>query len=386
MLSDKARFQIYGLALQTHFEDGDFLDILKSIQNDARDYEVAILSFRFKWQKVKRILISVGAWVTRFEALELLEVFMKMYRINNREIWESILHTDEDLYLWDKKKSLTAFWEERKTATLERKKEIDRLAIIKAIINTCMLETKVMQDSEYLKRLDVVFRKELQIVADKLKHYQILCTPDDLGKLIQEEFPKLPASYLNYIKKYYPQILAGYDPVDFELPSQMKDPTASLEDEFDSVFANALVAEEISPLQTREPITMINEENHLLAINLEGKYYEITVSGIIDLLYKMISDFSAEEIYDRATDQIRSFRRHARDEDKLETFWLIIDRAEKELHKQWVDEKELKAQRASEDEIIIMRKLGKIISSLGILKTEMGNDIALLFSLKLAKK
>ncbi|MCX6744182.1 MAG: hypothetical protein NTX82_01510 [Candidatus Parcubacteria bacterium] len=374
MLSNKARRKIFGLALETVFENGDFFNILNAIQTD--DQDVAIFTFKVKWQKVKRILIDINSWITLYEARELIEAFMKMYKIENSEIWESILPTDQDLFLFGKKKSLDALWQERQTATSEEKHEIDRTTIIRAIINTYMLETKIMQDSEFLRRLDVIFPQELQIVVNKLKSYQIRCSLEDLEKLINSEFPRLPRSYLNYIAKYYQQIMAGYDPVDFELPSKVRLGNESLEDEFDSVFADALVDEGINPLKTREPVVSLNEEQHSLIINLEGKEYKITVESISDLLLKMINDYSLDEIYDRVTDQLRTFRRHARDEDKLENFWLIIEKVENLFQQQW----------ARDEDSELMKKMGNLISSLAILKTEMGNDLALLASLRLAKQ
>ncbi len=373
MLSDKARYRIFGLALETVFETGDFLKIIQDLQRD--DPEMAIFFFKIKWAKVKRILIDSGSWATRFEAIELLDTFMNTYRIKNREIWEEVLHTDQDLFLFGKKISLNTIWEERLKADPKQRMEIDRLTIIKALLNTYMLETKIMQDSESLRRLDVIFPQELQIVVDKLKHYQIRCSVEDLQRLLEEEFPRLPQSYFNYVGKYLQQILDGYQAVDFELPSRVSAETDTLEDEFDNVFANALVDEEINHLKTREPEVSLDEGNQSLVINLKGKDYEITVDSITDLLLKMLN-FPVEEIYNRVADQIRTFRRHARDEDRLETFWLIIDNVEKQLQAQWT----------KDDQSELMEKIGKIITCISILKTEMGNDIALLCSLRLAKE
>lgn len=370
MLTQKARHEIFGLVLETTFESGDFIDFLHSTQKDNDDWTITLLTFKRRWAQVKKILIDVGAWVNRWEAIELTKLLMKHHQITNDNIWEETFHTDPDLHLWEQQEKDNKIFDRRSEAIGNEKDEIDRVSLIRAIINLYMIDTRILQDTDQLPRLDYTFSHEIQMVIDKIIYYRLPVTLEELCSFVRLEFPRLPQSCIHYLEQNYQEIFK------IHLPEKLK-PKISIPDEdffenFDQMF-DAIHEDEIPEFETREPTSVPNGNNLRLKVKLADTSYNLTAEGIINSLKELFPDYTIDEIQTRAMDKLRSFRKHARDVDMIEVYWKLLKTVEIDFLKEW---------QGNNKESEYMQKLGKIRTALSLFIIEMGNDTALLMHLK----
>ncbi|MFA5188070.1 MAG: hypothetical protein WC460_01765 [Patescibacteria group bacterium] len=382
MISERARLKIFGLALESKIEMGDAIQILKDIQYD--DLNLAILTFKKKWEGVAQILFNVGSWVTRWEALKLIDALMKHYGINNREIWEEVLHTDLTLHMWDHLALENRLPEERNEADAIRLLEIDRITTIRAIIETYMVDTRGLQDQLTTKRNVIVFRKEMGSAIKKIINYRIKTDAAEFKKLLKLEFQNLTSERLSDFDKLYAKYLDSYEPLEVRLPLPKKESIASIEArlkkaEIEGVPADDsdenidLMFEEIQlPDFNTQDATDLVDNDKFFVLEFKPKSYEVNTEGIIDVLKSLIAEYGVGEIDMRSLEELKTFQKHALEHDLLGQYWKIINEVEKKLLKVWRRE-------IQTDE---MKKLGKIITSVSIYKISLGNNTALLEHLK----
>ncbi len=383
MLSKKARYAIFGLALETIFESGDALEIMQSIQKDKCDFDLAVLAFRNRWQKVLNILIELGAWISNEETYELIPMFLKGHDIHNEEIWREVVLTDHTIHMWSHyaKENVLQYFDEM---TLEEKKELDRIALIRAIISSLMIETRVNQEIIMRKRPQYTFKAELKLAAKKMASFHIRTSPEELKALIKLEFPQLPDMNLEDVDKIFETILSKYIPVEIELKEIQEEklqtatqeisnqPLAPTEDEVDDLFDSI----QLPPMETKNPITQEVCDGQDVEFRLKSVVHEVSPVGIVSMLRELIPDFSEEEIQERAMEELRNVKRHSRTLDKMEVFWEILKLAEKLLLREY----------DKNDNTSEMKKIGKLYAALSMYKIEIGNDQKIIGSVKYVVK
>ncbi|HDQ22972.1 MAG TPA: hypothetical protein ENN28_03295 [Candidatus Uhrbacteria bacterium] len=380
MLTKKARLSIFGILFSQIFEKGDVLNILKDLQEDDKD--LATFSFKMKWEKVLKILTALGSWVDRFEATELIEVIMKAYKVNNKEIWESVIFTDQTIYMWEKEAAENRQLDLRDQVSAEKLFIIEQAAYVRAIISAYMIDSKILQLGEDLKRLDYVFQQEVALVAKKIKDYRLPINLEEFIKHLKLEMPFLKESHFQFVRANYSEFFASWlkksisgkekrkAAKSVSEPAPAKAPAILDEDNVDSLF-DSIVIDKIPDMEVREAEPIIKGDQTVLP-QLHTKIYKIDADGVTQLLLALIEKFGLDEISERTLSQLWILQRHVRQTDQISAYWKILNQVERRLlvnYHQLPDSEE-------------KEKLNKIIQTLLAFKIRLGNDTARLESLK----
>ncbi len=385
MLTKKARLSIFGIIFSQTFEKGDVIHILKDLQRD--DQSLAIFAFKAKWEKIIKLLVELGSWVDRFEAQELVEHVMKAYQVNNREIWEAAIFEDPTVYMWDQAALENRRLDSRDEASAEELRQIEIAAYVRAIISAYMIDTKIFQSGEDLKRLDFIFQQEIGLVIKKLWEYLLPISIDEFVKYLKLEFPYLRQSHIQFVLENYTNafekrlkeieesqaILQGKKKpkaAKAALPVKVPPPQIVDEDNLDALFDN-IIMEEIPDMVVREPEPVIGADQTVMP-KLHAKIHKINTEGVTQLLLALIPKFVLDEIPERTLGQLLILQRHARQTDQIGVFWKILNRVERKLNTEYHQAPE------SEEK----KKLNNIIRILLAFKIKLGTDTARLENLK----
>ncbi|MFC1598949.1 hypothetical protein ACFL2U_03015, partial [Patescibacteria group bacterium] len=368
MLSEKARKHIFGLAFESIFEAGQTMEIMNLVQDD--DFAVAVLTFKSRWEKIIKILIELGGWITQEEATELVPLFLKSHGIKNDEIWQEVVFTDNTIYMWTQS---AIFY--NKEIVGKEKQEQDRIALIRAILSSHMIDTRINQEHVMLKRERFVFQQELILAAKKIASFHLKTTAEELKELIALEFPKIADTRMEHVDVVFQSILAKYIPVEINLmealegieevadTTKLTEPTieplsAAEEADVDAMFDKI----QLPPMETKESIALPGSDGKSMEVTMKPTIHQVNANGIVSTLKSLIPKFTIDEIQERAMEELRNFKKHGRNLNKLDVLWEILKLAERKLtseHDKDVD---------TED----MRKLGKLVIALSMYKIEIG--------------
>jgi hypothetical protein len=369
MLSETARKHIFGLAFESIFEAGQTLEIMNHVQTD--DFPVAVLTFKTRWEKIINILVELGAWITQEEATELIPLFLKSHQITNDEIWKEVIFTDNTIYMWTQS---ALFY--KKEIIGQEKQEQDRIALIRAIISSHMIDTRINQKHVMLKRERFVFQQELILAARKIASFHLRTTVEELKELIALEFPKLADKRLEHVEIIFDRILAQYIPVEINLMEALEgmgkiddqaltepviEPLSEEEEaSVDSMFDQI----QLPPMETKEAVALPSSDGQSMEVTMQPTIHQVNANGIVTTLKALIPKFASDEIQERAMEELRNFKKHGRNLNKLDVLWKILKLAERKLQSEY--DKEVDTEE--------MRKLGKLVSALSMYKIEIGND------------
>jgi len=377
MLTNDARHKIFGLTFESLFCSDDLLPSLSFMDQSEKKIVMN------RWQKLIRILIETGSWINHFEAQELVEAYCHLHEINRQgsELLLDIIFADQTIYLWEQEAKNNQLLEEYKTSLDEnRRQEITRIAMIRAIINSYMIDTRTLQDTDMMKRLDFVFPRELKMAVEKIKYCRLpIKSMAELTELIKNEFPKLPESYLKQIPKFQ-NLLNGCLVVDEKpivLPPSVSPKAPKLssileetEDALNDLFADT--QKDIPAMHTKEQIMIIVKEpgsqKSLPDTAVKDAVYNVTLEGIQQQINEMLDDYNKDEIQDRIMDHLRTLLKHSRDCDRITSFWKILKLIESEMQKKYVPA----------DTNFLMRKFGIAYKTVSLFKYRIGGDTALL--------
>lgn len=384
MLTQKARLSIFGILFSQNFEKGDVIHILKDLQQD--DPNMAIFAFKMKWQKIINLLVELGSWVDRFEAAELVEHIMKAYAVNNREIWEAVIFEDPTVYMWDQAALENKRIDTRHEASGNELAEIEKIAYVRAIISAYMIDTKILQAGDDLKRLDFVFQQEIALVIKKLQEYLLVISLEEFTKYLKLEIPFLRQSHIQFVKDNYtavfeqrqkeieeslPLIKGKKKAKKTEVPKTPAPPPQVVdEDDLDTLFDN-IIMEDIPDMVIREPEPVV-EADHTVIPQLHEKIHKINTEGVTQLIQALIPKYTIEEIPERTLGQLRIIQRHVRKTDQIGVFWKICNQVERKMISDFHQ-----APDSPEKD-----KLNKIIQTLLTFKITLGNATARLENLK----
>jgi len=381
MLSEHARLRIFGLAFESIFEAGQTLEIMNYVQKD--DFPVAVLTFKSRWNKIINILIELGAWITLEEAIELVPIFLKGHGINNDEIWREVIFTDDTIDIWNK----NAITYKREFEQKDRQDK-DRIALIRAILSSHMIDTRINQEKIMRKRERFVFQQELIWAAKKMASYHLKTSPDELKQLIALEFPKIQDKKLEHVDIVFKSILAKYLPVEVSLTEIIEEPEIIKEEllaiptieplpEEEEAEVDALFDEiQLPPMETKESVTLASTNGTDVEIAMQPTIHSVDPNGIVNALKGLIPKFSIDEIQERAMEELRNFKKHGRKLDKIDVLWQILKLAERKLASEF--DKEVDTEE--------MKKMGKLVTALSMYKIEIGNDQSILSRVKYVVK
>ena len=376
MLTESARKSIIGIAVESTLESGDVLAILREIQTD--DFHVAVMSLRSRWEKILHILIELGAYITFFEAEEVLSLILKHGGVTNEEIYREVIHTDQTLYMW----SQNAQRQEKAQFDEKTKKEYNRKCLIRAIIATQMIDTRVNQQQTNTKRGEIIYKNELLLMAKKIRQYHLRTATAELKELLAIEFPFLPQSRLADVDVIFNNILKDYLPIEVEIRDEdQQTPKVDLADtaikiikreslppvdEADLATLDQMFDDiQLPPMETKIP--QLDGQGQSLFLEMQSTLIEINASSIIELLEKSVKDLHQDDVQARAMEELRNIKKYCRDLDKTKELWEILKATEIILSQKY-------RQQQNRPITPETNKLGKIISAVAMYKIELGNN------------
>jgi len=303
------------------------------------------------WQQFKLACYKKGIILSKPIILELLSLI-----VPHKEIWLPLVDSDEDFLLFHQMEIRKKEEEEYSQANTYTRKQLDEESCLRVLIRQIMLKTA---STLQLDRREFVFFEELKMLVNQISEDKIVCSPEKLKKLLDEEINGLPTYLLNMVDK-----LASRLPQEVKRRSPVEKP---IEIEVISLPPLAKTLEP-PPLVVHEPVVNFNGDGRPV-IMMSMKQYEIDKEGVKGAIEALMPHFEPLDFYRKVKNLLNKIEVHCRDHHFLNQLLKIVHELKNEYYTVY----------NKDDKSPIGLKKGYIYSALGLFEASLSEKLAPFF-------